>query len=482
MEKSNLIKILKSLNPKEFKEFGEYVYSPFFNKNESVKKLYDYLKKHYPDFESSKIEKEIVHNKIFPGVDYNDDFMRMLIFNMTKLSEGYLAYLRMVNSEWEMKRMLTYELNERHLDKPMEKMMKKTLAELDKKKRKTSDWYLNKYYFQTENVSYLRRKYLNSFEKFLKEAPLENLHEEFTAYYLMTVLRMHNFLLNIKKIYKFEKEAASFEKAIDTLDQKFLNKAPLIEIYYNLNMMLYYNEEKYFYAAKKKVFESEDLINPLDMLDILINLQNYCSRRIRRGEIKFAKEVFSLYKLEIERDLYGHYGFLHDILYKNTIELGMQVGETEWVKKFSEKYKKFLHPDVQEDVYSYGKAFIEFTEGNYEKTLEYLSRIKLYDINIKLEVKELSAKVYFEMKMEDMLYSLTDTFRHLIANSKVLTANRKTSNSNFIKYIKRLYKVNLHPDAGDVAEIKQMMKKEELLENRLWLNKKIEEIEKKVKR
>jgi hypothetical protein len=49
MHKSNLFEILNTFTLKEFKEFGEYIRSPFFNKNESVKKLYYYVKKYYPD-------------------------------------------------------------------------------------------------------------------------------------------------------------------------------------------------------------------------------------------------------------------------------------------------------------------------------------------------------------------------------------------------------------------------------------------------
>ncbi|HLT24727.1 MAG TPA: hypothetical protein VK004_06345 [Ignavibacteria bacterium] len=482
MEKSNLIKLLKALSPKEFKEFGEYVYSPFFNKNESIRKLYDYLKKYYPEFETEKVKKERIHDKIFTGVIYNDDFMRMLIFNMTKLAEDYLAYLRMTTSNWEMNRMLAYELNERSLDKPLEKVIKKSLAELDKTKQKNSSWYFHKYTIQYENVDFLRRKYLSKFEKFLKEAPLDNMHEEFTAYYLITVLKMQVFILNTKVIYNIDKDVASFEKVIETLDNKYLERTPLIQIYYNLMMLLYTNEEEYFYKTKKDILDYEAQITDEDMLEILINLQNFCSRRIRKGEIQFTREVFDLYKLEIDKNLYDHYGYLHDILYKNIIEIGMQIGENVWVKKFLEKHKKHLKPDIQEDAYLYGKAFVEFSEENYEKALEHLSMIRLYDVLSKIEVKELSAKIYFEMKLEDMLFSLTDTFRHLLTNSKVLTEDRKLAYANFIKYIKRLYKISLHPATGDIAEIRQMIKKEERLENRLWLNKKVEELDKRSRR
>lgn len=482
MEKSNLTKILKTLSPKEFKEFGEYVHSPFFNKNESIKRLFDYLKKCYPAFDPDKISKEYVHKKIFSGAEYNDDFMRMLLFGMTKLAEDYLAYTRMKNSEWEMKHLLIHELNERHLDKSVDKALKKTLEDLDKTGKKTSDWYYFKYKMQYENVSYLRRKHLNRFDKFLKEAPLNDLHKEFTAYYLITILKMHVFLLNTRKIFKTDKDIASFEQVIDTLDRKFLKETPLIEIYYNLTMLLHADEEEYFFNLKKKMLEFDDSIDNNDMLELLINVQNYCSRRIRKGDIEFAKELFELYKLEVEGGYYAHYGYLHDVLYKGLIEIGVEIGEDEWVKKFAEDYRKQLQPEIEEDVYYYGKAFISFSEGKYDDALEHLSKVKLYDIHSKIEVKELSAKIYFEMKLEDMLFSLTDTFRHLLTNSKVLSEYRKSAYFNFIKYIKKLYKMNLKPDRGDVAEIKQMIKKEKQLENRLWLARKVREIEGRVKK
>ena len=328
----------------------------------------------------------------------------------------------------------------------------------------------------------MRRKYLNRFDKFLKEAPLDDLHEEFTAYYLITILKMHVFLLNTKKIFNIEKDIASFEHVIDTLDKKFLKETPLIEIYYSLTMILYSDDDEYFRKVMKKINEYADKIDTSDMLELLINLENYCSRRIRKGDLEFAKDLYDLYKMEIEKGYFAIYGYLHDVLYKGVIEIGLEIGESEWVKKFAEKYKNRLQPEIEDDVYNYGKAFILFHEGNYEKALEHLSMIKLYDVHSKIEVKELSAKIYFEMKLEDMLFSLTDTFRHLLSNSKVLSDQRKTSYFNFIKYIKRLYKVQLKPDSGDIAELRQLIKREKQLENRLWLNRKVKEMAERIKR
>lgn len=67
MLKSSLLQIVSSLSSQEFREFGDYVRSPFFNKNESVSKLYDYLALSYPDFEEDILNKELLFKKLFPA-------------------------------------------------------------------------------------------------------------------------------------------------------------------------------------------------------------------------------------------------------------------------------------------------------------------------------------------------------------------------------------------------------------------------------
>ncbi len=65
MQKSSLITILRTLTPQEFREFGEFVKSPYFNKNEKVITLYNVLKKYFPGFDSGSLTKE----KVFKDAD-----------------------------------------------------------------------------------------------------------------------------------------------------------------------------------------------------------------------------------------------------------------------------------------------------------------------------------------------------------------------------------------------------------------------------
>ena len=113
MLKSSLLDILRKFSAKELKEFGEYVRSPFFNKNESTIKLFDYLRKFAPDFSDKKLEKEYAYRKVFPGTPFNDGFMRTIMFNLATLCENYLAYNHFVRSNYMEKLSLLSDYNER---------------------------------------------------------------------------------------------------------------------------------------------------------------------------------------------------------------------------------------------------------------------------------------------------------------------------------------------------------------------------------
>ena len=58
MQKSNLIKLLSSLDERDFKLLGKFVASPYFNSNSKLISFYKILKKYYPDFDSIEISNQ----------------------------------------------------------------------------------------------------------------------------------------------------------------------------------------------------------------------------------------------------------------------------------------------------------------------------------------------------------------------------------------------------------------------------------------
>lgn len=131
MYKFTLINTLKSFNLKEIREFGDFVRSPFFNKNQAAVKLFDYLRKYYPDFNSGKLRKEIAYKEMFGKSDYSESFMKTIIHILSNLADEFLFHLNYRKKPILEKLMICEELNSRKLERRLLKLIRETEAEIE---------------------------------------------------------------------------------------------------------------------------------------------------------------------------------------------------------------------------------------------------------------------------------------------------------------------------------------------------------------
>ncbi|HMU70432.1 MAG TPA: hypothetical protein PKC38_10495, partial [Chitinophagales bacterium] len=87
-----MIQMLKHFSTKELTRFGEYLESPFFNKDEQLSVFYQYVKKYAPDFESRQIEKDRILQKGIPGIDINEKKLGYLMSDIVEHIEGFIRY------------------------------------------------------------------------------------------------------------------------------------------------------------------------------------------------------------------------------------------------------------------------------------------------------------------------------------------------------------------------------------------------------
>ena len=66
MQKTKLLELLQALDKDEFRRLYKFVKSPWFNSNKGVVQLYEYLRPHYPNFDSPKLDKKQIFKKLFP--------------------------------------------------------------------------------------------------------------------------------------------------------------------------------------------------------------------------------------------------------------------------------------------------------------------------------------------------------------------------------------------------------------------------------
>ena len=368
MHKSNLIELLKIFSPKEFKELGEFVKSPFFNKNDNVINLYNYIKKYYPDLESDNLAKEKVYQNLSGKKDYNDGFMRTVIFNLNKLAEDYLGYSS--QEEIDKQFLLLDKLLHRNSEKLFEKKYRQISDEVEKTAVKDSFYYYKLYKLSVAKVAYnsSNRAFLNV-KDFIDSEEIDSL-EYLMNYYFLTSIPEYRFYYNQAHVVNLNLEFNFLEHIISYLNQsKKYESVPLLNLHFNELMLVKEDEEKYFYALKEITksdeFDKYSYFIKYNCTGILVN---FALRHYFQGKDKFLMERFELHNFILEKKLYTkNYGmYFDDMLFKNIATLGLQLNKVEWVEKFINDYADKLDPETREDAFYLNSARLSFNKQFFQ--------------------------------------------------------------------------------------------------------------------
>src|SRR5438477_813510 len=456
MLKSNLIEAFKTFTPKEMKDFGEFVNSPYFNKNKNVKKLFDIIKKYYPELHSDKLDKEKVFEKIYTGEKYKDSTMRLLMFYLYEVVEKFFAHNSIAGKEIVYKEYVVKDLLKRGLYKDFEKTFKQVSQKLEQGNTQDVEYYMNKFVFEHEYLTYLCTVQNEQYDKFMTKETIEKVFNNLTYYYLIRVFKFYSVVLTTQTLYNTNVETHLFENIMNTYDSSLFKNVPLVNIYYNAVMCLLKPDEKeYYFSLKKLVINNTSLINEEDLRDLFINLENYCTRKTRIGQADFYKENFEILKREIDLKIYLTNGYMSSLFYKRTVIVGMELNEFEWVKEFMEKYRFELDKQNADAVYHYCLAYVAESEGNYESGLEYLSKVKTDELYLKIDIKLLQCKLFYMLNWHVPLSSLLETFKRTLTNNRLIPEKRKILFLKFIKYLNKLNNLKDSPDENKSRELRK---------------------------
>ena len=479
MKKSILIEILSSFSRKEMKEFSEYIISPFFNKNQSLIRLYNFLRIKYPEFNKEEVEKKTVFSELYPGIKYNDGFMRTLIFGLSAQAENYLSYIRCKSSFYKDKTFLLYELNDRQLDRHLEKNLKLVSKKLEAEKVRDNEYFLDKYNLENEKYLYYFRKKPDVYEKIVVKTELQEMTDYLSAFYFSSIAGDYTRLYNLKKIYNFEFDTGRIDKFMEIFSEESINKIPAARIsYYELLLFTQRDDLSAFYRLKEQLELYEESLDKDHVYNIYVNLINFCSRKITEGYKELENEVFALYKRGLEKNILPFHGTSYFRFYTTVAETALRLKEFEWTKIFLNRYKNRLPEKIRDNTYNYAMALYDFETGNFSSSLEILSKVKYNDVYHKLKCKCLTAMLYYELGYTVQLLSHIDAFNHFIINDKLLNWERKLYYSVFIKYLKKTDSIRLFYNQQALDKLKNRLTDEKTIYNKSWLLKKIEEIKK----
>jgi hypothetical protein len=441
--------------------------------------LFDLINKEYPELDSVKLKKEKVYEKMFPGKKFKDSTLRLLMFYLYECCEKFIIFSKVRVNKLLESDLLARGLIDRGLTKETEKVLKNYDNLIEAQLIKNERFFRYKYLHSSLSVHLNEITYPGRYEKYLTGDSIDRIVKNLTNYYLLSLLKYYTVVLHVNEMYKSEIDVHSLKELIGTFKPSQFRESPLIEMYYYASLMLEEpSEETNYFKLKEILMREEEKIDNDSLVDLYINLENYCVRRGREGKSKFDRELFEVYNMEIEKKVYVQGTIMTHQFYKSAVLTALVVNEISWAERFIEEYKNELAEQYRDAVYCYCCARLEHSRRNFDKSLSYLSKVKTDEIYLKTEAKLFFAVIYYELNIDDSLISLLDTMRHFFKNDRFMADERKYFFWDFVKILNKIIAAKNKGSNENLMDIKEMIDSKEKLFLKNWLREKVTGLEK----
>ncbi|MEO8209098.1 MAG: hypothetical protein ABI840_00945 [bacterium] len=474
MKKSNLIQIISNLDEQEFKKFGKFIDSPYFNTNKKLNEFYKILVNYYPEFDALELSKENIFRKLYKQDKVVMGTMYYLISEMEKLLEKFLS-IEKINP-------ITLDLTSLKIigDMRLYNIFDVKYKDIKKKLNKIYDpENLNNFILSNINRhNKIERKIsLTKKDVFQKEwmEPVDELVKLFLKNMLWSIALFSNFKkhLNEKLNIPFYNEILDYVEK----NKNYENDLELNLIFYQIKM-INNNEEKYYFKLKKLFIDNNKKIKTEVAQELMANLNNFCMQKVITG-FGYREEQFEIQNLYLKYYIEKSNDNFPIDAFNQIFMLGMSLDKVDWAKAFIHKYGQRVEEKFQSNALNYSYALIDYREKKFGDALRKLSEIKNYShIYYKPSVKLLQLKIYFELNLFSEAEDAANSFTQFLRNDKLTTSNIKKTYIDFLKIYKKLLSVQFSIDRNKINNFKhEIEKKRKFLLARKWFRDRIEEIE-----
>lgn len=439
MHNTKVFTILGYFNKYELNSLRKFVFSPYFNVNEDLMKLFDLYMQALEDPDSHQ-DKESIWQLIIkdPSKPYDDVRFRKFNSDLLKLVEGYLAQKVYEENPIREANHLIEAVSRRKMLRLYNTVMSSARRLSDRQHYKSAQFYY--YQYQIEKNYY---EILIHGQKRLDKTNVEYIVENLDRFYLAEKLRYYCSVLTTKYIHRHEYKLLFLEEIVGHVEQYGYKDVPAISIFYQIYLTLVQSDvADHFETLKGLVNEHIHLFPKEEALEIYTYALNYCIRNINQQKNQYLQEYVDLYEQILKNDFIDfsdeEFGPWH---FKNIVTASNRLGRLNWTERFIYKYYQDLPPAFRDTALSFNLAQVSFHKKDYNEVITLLHRVEYEDFTYNLNSKAILMLSYYELDEIEPLLSLMDSFRiYLQRNTKIPQA-RKRNYMNLIKFLKKLTKL-----------------------------------------
>ncbi|MBK7157910.1 MAG: hypothetical protein IPH77_04965 [Ignavibacteria bacterium] len=473
MIRSKVIDILRTFSKEDIKKFSDYLASPLFNKREVILKLFNIYKKYHPDFSDTSLTKEKVFRKISDGKTYNDEVFRNLNSILLKHAEDFLSYLNYSGNPVTVKKHLLSEINFRSLLPVFEKHFEESGKLLESEKHRDIE-----YFFRNYNM-FLQKDIYNSFINRFSKEDIIIAEKNLVIFFITKIMEIQNYILYECRILGLDNSLYLNDNFLESILKNIpseIKQLPQIKIYYNALKLEQTNKETYYNNLKELLFEHGDLIEKEKHYNMYADMIDYIKRTRPKDDLKTTSEIFELRKDIIEKNLFTE-NFITNMFFLNVVKSGLKLGKSGWVENFINNYGSLLTEKYRESTKELSYANLHFEKKDFGKALSFASRVRYEDNYYNLEVRNLTARIYYETDSYEILNDFINSYRMYLSKNRALNIKDISSHTLFLSFTGKLLKIKELNKYHKLDELEAQVLKKDFI-NKYWILEKIKELEK----
>ena len=491
---TKLISFLRTFSKEELVDFEKFLSQQYFRQRRDPLPLLKVLKEFHRDLSEDDLSEEKVFQKLFPGTSFSSqnskNIFRSLSSYLLKALEDFLYISKLRENKVLKNRILLKEILERNLSKHYEQYLEKAYEVLMEDEKIYGFDILEKFHIERLNSRYYAsvldmRNYFNHSFKSL---------ELVSSHFWLDLISSAKLMLLGYDNMNIRPESDILNSLLNSVDMDKILKIYegteyYIYLYFNFNVYkcLENNRDlKYYEKAKEIFFDNKAKISIhdknyfyADMISILL---------VGSGGrfVEMKKELFFILKNCLADKAYklSDEDFMHPNFYRNCILCAEYIKEFDWADEFIEKYSGELNPEFRDNMKNYSSALINYSRGDYDSSLEYISRIKYDHAFFKTDIKTLTLRIYYELNLHEQAIYMADTFKHHIKISPHLNEDLRKASLNYVSYYLKIFKLKMSEGKSrkkDAGLLRSQIKKEKDLIQVGWLIEKLDQIESSLK-
>lgn len=478
---SKLILLLDSFSETDLKEFRKLISSGYFSGGRKyivlLNKILKLKKKSLENLTPQKL-----HSKLYPGKKFSIQTINNRLSELFKLAEEYLIQKTIKENRTEKDRILLlayHSIKSKKLFGSRLSRAKKIVNSLPVSDSK----YLHLTFLDRLEITFSENQTIseNTYRRYFENS------QNITALFLKSLFDFgFEFIQQEQTNRSFEFNLVNEILSRLEIDEPLLRKLLksnlnvfkiVVMEYYFYNIFKYPAGEKNYFEARKIFEEMRSSIDVNYVKEVYKKMTNYCILRQNQGVKTFNAELFKLYNERLKLNIFlDHKNVFPQTTFRNYVMIGIILKKKIWTENFIKKYSVYLPEEIRSDEVklSYSKLF--FSNKNYEKSLQYLSGLKILNYLHYSDSAILKLCTFYEtLKYEEAFYEM-DKFIHYIRNHDNVPKIHKEYALNFLRIYKMLIKIKTGVNKKDLFQIENAMKKLKLKSRESWLTEKLMEL------